>query len=477
MIELPRPPIDLAQPRIKIFGIGNAGSNALDRIVSDGTSGMDLVAINTDAQVLTTSVAPRKLQIGQTITRGLGAGGDPDLGCAAAREGITEIHANLVDATIVFLVVGLGGGTGSGAAPVIAEVARDHGAMVVVVATLPFGFEGKRRLAQAEASLAELRQIADVLLCYENDRMGEAVAPNAPIQEAFAVADSIISESVRAMAAFAGRKGLVHTSFDELVTAFRGDHVRCYFGCGAATGDNRAHEALEIAFRNPLLNRAKLKEDADNIVVSICGGPDLTLNEVQVLMEEFQHHVSEETRVFFGATINPELTGRLTVSILASAAAATPVAPAAPAPPATQAYPSHRTLRARVATPQPAPEPEPEPVAVAAPEPEETQYPEAHGEEETAPMESVEEQEVESAPEPAVAPPVRPRPLFSTVRSAVPPSRPPLPARVPRPAKDNRAEQLPSEPVNRGRFEKSEPTIIDGQDLDVPTFLRRSLKH
>lgn len=470
MIELPRPPLDLTQPRIKILGIGNAGSNALDRIVLDGASGMDLIAINTDAQVLTASVAPRKLHIGQTVTRGLGAGGDPDLGRTAVEDGITEIHANLVDANIVVLVVGLGGGTGSGAAPAIARVAREHGAMVVVVATLPFGFEGKRRLAQAEEALSALRGTSDVLLCYENDRMGEAVAPNAPIQEAFAITDRIISESVRAMAAFAGRKGLVHTSFDELVTAFRGGDVRCYFGCGAASGDNRAHEALELAFKNPLLNRSRLKEDADSVVISISGGPDLTLNEVQILMEEFQRHVREETHVFFGATIDPALTGKLSVSILVSV----DVAPAANSTPQAPAF--TKTLSARISTPEPMHEPEPEPVAME--EAEEVQYEEPTTEEEVAPVESTLEQEHEPEPtaESGAVPPLRPRPVISTVRSTMPPSRPPLPSRVPRPTRESRAEQMQLEQINRGRFEKSEPTIIDGQDLDVPTFLRRSLK-
>ena len=472
MIELPRPTLDLSQPRIKILGIGNAGSNALDRIVLDGASGMDLIAINTDAQVLTASVAPRKLHIGQTVTRGLGAGGDPDLGRTAVEDGITEIHANLVDANIVVLVVGLGGGTGSGAAPAIARVAREHGAMVVVVATLPFGFEGKRRLAQAEEALAALREASDVLLCYENDRMGEAVAPNAPIQEAFAITDRIISESVRAMAGFAGRKGLVHTSFDELVTAFRGGDVRCYFGCGAASGDNRAHEALELAFKNPLLNRSRLKEDADNVVISICGGPDLTLNEVQILMEEFQRHVREQTHVFFGATIDPALTGKLTVSILASVDVAPPANSTPQAPSFT------KTLSARISTPEPTYESEPEQEPVAIEEAEDVQYEETTAEVEVAPVESTleHEHEPEPASESGAVPPFRPRPVISTVRSTVPPSRQPLPSRVPRPTRETRAEQMQLEQINRGRFEKSEPTIIDGQDLDVPTFLRRSLK-
>ncbi|HET6408881.1 MAG TPA: cell division protein FtsZ, partial [Chthoniobacteraceae bacterium] len=171
MIELPRTPIDLAQPRIKVLGIGNAGSNALDRVVLDGLDRADLIAVNTDAQVLTGSVASRKIQIGQSITRGLGAGGDPEVGREAAMEDQSDLRQVIGDGNIVILVVGLGGGTGSGAAPLIAEIAREQGAMVVVVATVPFNFEGKRRVAQAEEALAQLRQNTDVLLCFDNDKM------------------------------------------------------------------------------------------------------------------------------------------------------------------------------------------------------------------------------------------------------------------------------------------------------------------
>lgn len=469
MIELPRSPFNLVYPRVKVLGIGNAGSNALDQIVRDGASGMELVAVNTDVQVLTSSIAPYKLQIGQTITRGLGAGGDPDLGRTAAEEAANDIAGTLGDGNLVFLVVGLGGGTGSGAAPVIAETARQRGAMVVVIATIPFAFEGKRRLAQAEVSLAALRETADVVLCFENDKMGEAVAPNAPIQEAFAIADRTISESVRSLAAFAGRKGLVHTSFDEVVTAFRGNHVRCMFGCGAGTGENRAHEALETAFRNPLLNRTALKSEADNVVVSICGGPDLMLNEVQTLMGEFQRHVSDCTRVFFGATIDEALAGKLTVSILGSFAVAPPVTAT------TQVFPSARIQRPAPPAPVPVPEPEVEIPQVE----EENVYAEqetAAYEEEGAVNDPVAEQQAELLYEHEAAPQPPVRPVVTTVRSTVPPARAPLPARVPRPARDPRAEQAQQESASRGRFEKSEPTIIDGQDLDVPTFLRRNLK-
>jgi cell division protein FtsZ len=457
-----------------VLGIGNAGANALDRIVIDGSGGLDLIAINTDAQILTGSVAPRKIQIGQRFTRGLGAGGDPEVGRSAAEEDISDVRAALAESNIAVLVVGLGGGTGSGAAPVIAEAARENGALVIVVATVPFAFEGKRRLSQAQESLELLRQHADILICFENDRVGDAVAPNAPIQEAFAEADRTIAQAVRALADFGGRKGLLHTGFDEVASAFRGANDRSVFGYGEASGDNRAHEALEGALRNPLLGRARLKDDVENVVVSVCGGADLTLNEVTILMNEFHRHVRENTRVFFGAAVHERMAGRLSVSILGSFESPTVAASSAP---------SVSVRKNRVSRPQsPVPEPVQPPLAY--------EYPEAEQEEAHA-YESEEEQayaEVESVHEEAEPlaeehEPRVPETVVSSISRAVPPVRPPL-ARPPigghnvppRPPREIRAEQMQLEPINRGRFEKSEPTIIDGQDLDVPTFLRRTLK-
>ena len=195
--------------RIKIVGLGGAGSNALDRIVLDGPPGAELVAINTDMQALAGSVAGEKVQLGRATTRGLGAGGDPEIGYAAADEASGEIRAALDGAQMVFLCVGLGGGTGSGGARIVATLAREVGALVVAFATLPFTFEGRRRMVQAEEALAALRREADVVICFENDKMGDAVAPLAGIQDAFTAADQTISQSVRAIAMLVQRPGLV----------------------------------------------------------------------------------------------------------------------------------------------------------------------------------------------------------------------------------------------------------------------------
>ena len=182
---------------IKVVGVGGAGTNALDRIVLDGIDKADVIAINTDVQSLASSVATAKVQLGRGVTRGLGAGGDPELGYQAAVESADEIRQALVDARMIFICTGLGGGTGSGATPLVAQLAREAGSLVIAFATLPFSFEGKRRAAQAQEGLARLNQIADAVICFENDCMGDIVAPKAGIHQAFAVADITISQRDR----------------------------------------------------------------------------------------------------------------------------------------------------------------------------------------------------------------------------------------------------------------------------------------
>ena len=329
MIELPRHTAAPAAVRIKILGLGGAGANALDRIKLDGLEGAELIALNTDMQSLTSSVADRQVQLGVSTTRGLGAGGDPEVGFAAAEEAVEEIREALQGATLVFLCVGLGGGTGSGAARIITSIAREQQAMVVVFATMPFTFEGKRRMGQAEEALAALQTNADAVICFENDKMGDAVSPRAGIHEAFSAADQTISQSVRAIAALAQRRGLIHTGLDELATALRQQNPRCLFGCGEAEGDNRAHAALEKALKSPLIDRGKLLEEVDSVLVTVAGGTSMTLNEVQILMEELNRHLSDTTRILFGTAVDAKLGNRMSVTILTSINAGAPLAAAA----------------------------------------------------------------------------------------------------------------------------------------------------
>ena len=466
MIELPRSrsSAQAPEPRIRILGLGGAGANALDRILLDGLDGAEFVALNTDAQALTSSVATTKVQLGRNTTRGLGAGGDPEVGYAAAEEAQEEIQCALGDAGMVFLLAGLGGGTGSGAAPLIASYARGMGAMVVAFVTLPFSFEGRRRCAQAEEAFASLQHYADVVICFENDRLGDLTSPRAGIHEAFSAADVILSQSVRAIASLIQRPGFVRVGFDELRSALRAQNPRCIFGFGEAEGDNRAHSALERALRSPLMDRGRLLEDAENVLVNIVGGPGMTLNEVQMLMEELNRHISDRTRLHFGTAVDARMGNRMSVLLLSALSGEVPAAAPMPAPTA-----AHAPIAERTAEPVAAPViPEDAPVLNGTSE-----------EHEAAPAPDLLPVPVEAEP-PRIAAKAAPaaRPMRTApgtpVTAAAQAAQ--LAADQAKAAREMKQEQMSFEPVTRGRFEKSEPTIVDGQDLDVPAFMRRNLR-
>ncbi len=331
-------------PAVSIVGLGGSGGNVLDHIALEGMEGVDLIAMNCDVRSLNSGMAQRKVQLGKSLTQGLGCGGDPELGQEAAASSIDDIREALAGRRMIFLCVGLGGGTGSGAAPIVARLARESGAFVIVFATLPFSFEGKRRMAQAQASLDELRQYANALVCFENDKMGELVLPKKGVAEAFETADRIICQSVRAVTTVATQPGLIRIGMDDLITALKNADSRCLFGFGQAKGEARATEALQAALKSPLLDRGQLLEKARNVLVHICGGTSLTLFEIETLMSELHKHVSEEAQILFGAACDAKLNDTLSVTIISSLGKARP----APLPLAAEKLPS---------TPAPAPKP------------------------------------------------------------------------------------------------------------------------
>ena len=444
---------------IKIVSIGGAGLNALDRIVLDGLERADVVAINTDVQSLASSVAPHKVQLGRSVTRGLGAGGDPELGYQAAVESADEIREALADARMIFICAGLGGGTGSGAAPYIAQLAREAGSLVVAFATLPFAFEGKRRGAQARDALARFNEIANAVICFENDQMGDMVAPKAGIHQAFATADSTISQSVRSIVNLIQRPGLIRIGFDDLLAALHSRNGRCLFGFGESDSDNRAHDALAQALKNPLMDRGRMLADAARVLVQVAGGPGMTLSEVEILMQELGRHVNEQTQILFGTAVDGRMGDRLSVTIISSLAAdgdsmAQDVSrerSSAPAMPSVWGQSQDVSLKTDI-------ESEPTPV-------ESSQAAEAIPIEEPVP--------VEMAP-PVTAPVLnKPEPRLITRRTKTAPMKEEKPSEKNVQAKQ---EVLQFEPVTRGRFEKSEPTIVEGEDLDVPTYLRKNIK-
>lgn len=306
---------------ICIAGVGGAGSNVLDRISIDRSVEAKLVTFQSDIRVLNRTNVTHRVQLGTDLMRGVGAGGDPDLGREAALFSKNEIRDSLDGHEMVFISTGLGGGTGSGAAPVIAEIAKSTGAIVVVFATVPFSFEGRRRGAQASEALDRLAKSADALILFDNNRMGELVLPKEGIQKAFAQGDQLIAQSVRAVTSMVGTPGLVKLGLDDLVAALRVSEGRCLFGFGEAKGQNRGTEALKRALKSPLINSGELLGNAKNLLVHVVGGESLTLAEVEQVMKQLGRHVPDETQILFGLSVEPKLGETVTVTLISALSA------------------------------------------------------------------------------------------------------------------------------------------------------------
>ena len=437
--------------KIRVIGVGGAGSNILDRAMLDGIDRVELTTANTDVQSLTGSVTNQKIQLGRNLTRGLGSGGDPELGVAAAEESSEEIQAAITGYDIIFVCAGLGGGTGSGAAPYIAKLAKDTGALVLALVTMPFTFEGRRRCAQAAASLQLIREQADAVICFENDRMAELTLPRMGIHEAFAAADSTISQSIRAIANLLLQPGLIRLGFDDICAVIRDGDARALFGFGEAEGENRAHDALVKALRNPLMHRGEMLASAVNIIVQIRGGANVTLGEIGNVMEELNRHISDRTQLMMGIAIDSSMGSRLSVSIVSSLGGN-------PDRSVKTAYPALQEPE-RI---------ESAPTITAVPEPVVTE-----------PVVNLELSNEQPLNGQAILRSTEPLNLESaeggTSKKEVVPAGKPAPQESPKKI-EAKQEVLQFDAVSRGRFEKSEPTIIDGQDLDVPTFLRRRVK-
>ena len=452
---------------IKVVSVGGAGLNALDRIVLDGLERADVVAINTDVQSLTSSVATRKVQLGRNVSRGLGAGGDPEVGYQAALESADEIREALADSRVIFICAGLGGGTGSGATPYVAQAACETGALVIPFVTLPFTFEGKRRNAQAREALARLSEFAHAVVCFDNDRMGDLAAPQAGIHQAFATADITVSQSVRSIVNLIQRPGLIRIGFDDLLAALGTRNSRCLFGYGESDSDNRAHGALTQALKNPLMDRGRMLADSTHVLVQVAGGPGMTLSEVEILMQELGRHVSDQTQILFGAVVDGRMGDRLSVTIISSLCAEeeaifieTPSAPssASVASPIPEQY-HPPAPEAQIQAEQPAIEPAPVEEMIPFEEPMAT---------EALPIATLISNEAHVIPtrngdpeRTTIKPPISSKDETVSADKAAAPAK---------------QEVLQFEPVTRGRFEKSEPTIIEGEDLDVPTYLRKNIK-
>lgn len=303
---------------VKIIGLGGAGANMLERIALDGMEGAELLALNTDVRTLASCLAREKIQLGVNLTKGLGSGGDPELGHQAALEAEEQIRQSIKGRRIVFLCTGLGGGTGSGASPIITRIAREEGAFVVVFATMPFAFEGKRRREQAETALNELAVLSNALVTFDNNRMGELVLAKQGIHEAFGAADHMICESIKAVIRLVVRPGIINVGLDDLMSALRTNRSRCLFGSGIADGKDRAIKALRNALNSPLLDQGTLLKEAQTVLVHLSGGEDLTLFEIELLMQRLQKFVPDKAHVLFGAAIDPSMGDSLSITLISA---------------------------------------------------------------------------------------------------------------------------------------------------------------
>ena len=300
---------------IKVIGVGGAGSNAVNRMIAAGLSGVEFWSCNTDAQALELSAAKNRLQIGGKLTRGLGAGGNPTVGTKAAEESREEIAQALQGADMVFIAGGMGGGTGTGAAPIVAEIAKEQGALTVGVVSRPFIFEGKRRGIQAESGIQEVKSRVDTLIVIPNQRLLEVVDHRASMQEAFIEADKVLMQGVQGISDIITVPGLINVDFAD-VKAVMQTAGSALMGVGRATGEGRAVEAARNAINSPLLEATI--DGASGVIFSVTGGPDLTLHEVQEAANVIYSAVSDDANIIFGAVLDDRLHGEVLITVIAT---------------------------------------------------------------------------------------------------------------------------------------------------------------
>jgi cell division protein FtsZ len=348
-INLNVPDISELKPRITVFGVGGAGGNAVNNMITAGLQGVDFVVANTDAQALTMSKAQRIIQMGTQVTQGLGAGSQPDVGAAAAQEVLDEIRDHLSGANMVFVTAGMGGGTGTGAAPVIAKTARDMGILTVGVVTKPFHFEGQRRMRTAESGIAELHKVVDTLLIIPNQNLFRVANEKTTFADAFAMADQVLYSGVACITDLMVKEGLINLDFADVRAVMR-EMGKAMMGTGEASGDKRALTAAEAAIANPLIDDSSMK-GARGLLISITGGKDLTLFEVDEAATRIREEVDQDANIIVGATFDESLDGVIRVSVVATGIEQALISrnATAPAVPATNAVAPAATPDSRLA--------------------------------------------------------------------------------------------------------------------------------
>ena len=301
--------------KIKVIGIGGAGNNAVNRMIDAGIKGVEFIVANTDLQVLNSSKAPIKLQIGEKLTEGLGAGAKPDVGREAALESKDAIKDVLAGADMVFVTAGMGGGTGTGAAPVVAEIAQDLGALTVGIVTKPFSFEGKKRMDQAVKGLDELRKHVDTIIVIPNDRLRELIDKTTPMLEAFREVDNVLHRGVQSISDLIAVAGLVNLDFADVKTVMK-DRGNALIGIGVGSGEGRAVEAAKQAVSSPLLETSI--DGATDAIINVTGGSSLTLFEVEEAAEVIRSAANTDINTIFGAVINENLNDEVIVTVIAT---------------------------------------------------------------------------------------------------------------------------------------------------------------
>src|SRR4051812_44077467 len=315
-IALSAPRATELKPRIVVFGVGGAGGNAVNNMIEAGLEGVEFVVANTDAQQLAFSKTDRRIQLGVTVTQGLGAGAHPEVGMSAAEESIPEIGEHLDGAHMVFITAGMGGGTGTGAAPIIAKCARERGILTVGVVTKPFHFEGRHRMRLADAGIGELQRYVDTLIVIPNQNLFRVANERTTFAEAFGMADQVLHSGVRSITDLMVLPGLINLDFADVRTVMT-EMGKAMMGTGEASGEDRALMAAQNAIQNPLLDEVSLK-GAKAVLVNVTGGLDMTLLEVDEAANAISSEVDQDANIIFGAAFDPSLEGRIRVSVVAT---------------------------------------------------------------------------------------------------------------------------------------------------------------
>ena len=433
---------------IKVIGVGGAGCNALAQMAGECLEGVAYAALNTDAPVLARSPVATRIILGSKSTRGLGAGGDPERGRAAAEEDIGPIRSLCEGADIVFVVAGLGGGTGTGAAPVVARTAHEMGALVLAIVFLPFDCEGNRRQNVALEGLEQLQAEADGVICLPNQKLFKFIDEKTTLVNAFAVANNFVAAGIRGIWRLLFRSGFINIDFSDLCALTKGKHSDNPLATVEARGEHRAQEVIDKLFAHPLIDGGQVLADATGVLITIAGGPDLTMNEVNRISEQIQRQ-AENAQIFLGAAIEDELEDRITVTVVASCHVRSKIS--------NDGRGSHeladRVERNRVQESLERP-----------------LLPQSRIDPDTQLMESTDEGPRPTSrfipPPPELTPDKTAQLLVKQNGNG---------ARQRKAAARMRQGQLQLEIVSRGRFEKSEPTIHRGEDLDVPTYIRRNI--